>query len=168
MAKFSDVERQLMERITDDRLHASLGQIRQAAEDIWAADSPQIIQDFTCHGMDHSERLAGFAAKLLEATDGRALSSQESYILLAGIYLHDIGMKCDVIKFSEIKEIAEKLGAKFDLEFNAETSSGYNIDEQKEIRKNHQYLSAAWIDYAKHSGGTFLGPAATSSQTNTP
>jgi len=160
MAKFSDVEKQLMERITNDRLHASLEQIRQAAEDIWAADSPQIVQDFTSHGMGHSERLAGFAAKLLENNGGRALSSKESYILLAGIYLHDIGMKCDVIRFSEIKENAEKLGAKFDVEFSAETSSGYNIDEQKEIRKNHHYLSAAWIDYAKRTGDTFLGPAA--------
>lgn len=160
MAKFNDVEKQLMERITNDRLRDSLALLRQAAEDIWAADSPHIVQDFTSHGIDHSERLASFAAKLLENTDGRALSSLESYILLAGIYLHDIGMKCDVIKFSEIKKNAEKLGAKFDVEFNAETSSGYNIDEQKEIRKNHQYLSAAWIDYAKRTGDTFLGPAA--------
>ncbi len=160
MAKFSDVEKQLMERITDDRLRDSLALLRQAAEDIWAADSPHIVQDFTSHGIDHSERLASFAAKLLENNGGRALSSKESYILLAGIYLHDIGMKCDVIKFSEIKENAEKLGAKFDVEFNAETSSVYNIDEQKEIRKNHQYLTVAWIDYAKRTGDTFLGAAA--------
>ena len=160
MAKFSDAETKLMERITDEDLRDSLAMLRRAAEKIWATDSPHIVKDFTSHGMDHSKRLAGSAAKLLKNNGGRALSSKESYILLAGIYLHDIGMKCDVIKFSEIKEIAEKLGAKFDVEFNAKTSGGYNIDEQKEIRKNHQYLSAAWIDYAKRTGDTFLGPAA--------
>jgi hypothetical protein len=64
--------------------------------------------------MAHSQRLAGFATQLLDANDGRPLSAQEMYLLLAGIYLHDIGMQCDVVKFPPIKTRAEKLGAKFD------------------------------------------------------
>ena len=32
---------------------------------------------------------------------------QEIYLLLAGIYLHDIGMQCDIVKYPEIKEKAE-------------------------------------------------------------
>jgi WD40 repeat protein len=160
MAEFTDVEKQLLERVTDDRLRVSLAEIRQAAEDIWADDAPRIIQDYTDHGIAHSERLAGFAAKLLVANDGRDLSAQEMYLLLAGIYLHDIGMQCDVVQFPEVRERAEVLGAQFDIEFTAETASGYSIDEQKAIRRNHQYLAAAWIDHANRTGATVLGPAA--------
>jgi hypothetical protein len=160
MAKYTDIEERLLEKVTDDRLRTNLAQLREAAEKIWASDTPRIVQDYTDHGMAHSERLADFAAKLLKANDGRPLSAQETYLLLAGIYLHDIGMQCDVVKFPAIKARAEKLGAKFDIEFTALTSSGYSLDEQKAIRKNHQYLTAAWIDHANRTGETALGPAA--------
>jgi len=160
MAEFTEVEKQLLGRIADNRLRTSLAAIRQAAEDIWAADAPRIIQDYTDHSITHSERLAGFAAKLLDANDGRDLSAQEMYLLLAGIYLHDIGLQCDVVKFPAIKARAEALGAQFDVEFTARTASGYSIDAQKAIRKNHQYLTAAWIDHANRTGENVLGPAA--------
>jgi hypothetical protein len=161
MAKFSETEEKLLKSIKkDDPLHTSLSKIREAMEDIWAPDAPRIIQDYTDHGVEHSKRLAGFAYKLLEANDGSLLTSQEMYLLLASIYLHDIGMQCDVLKFPEIKAIAESLGAKFDIEFQAKTSSSYSIEEQISIRKNHQYLSIAWIDYAHRTGTTALGLAA--------
>jgi hypothetical protein len=82
------------------------------------------------------------------------------YLLLAGIYLHDIGMQCDVIMFPEIKKQAEQLGAVFEFSFKAVDADSYSIEEQKQIRKNHQYLSAAWIEYAQISGKSALGPAA--------
>jgi predicted transcriptional regulator len=99
MAEFTPVERQLLEQVKDDRLRTSLALIRQATEDIWAADAPRVIQDYTDHGIAHSMRLAGWAAWLLDANDGRPVSSQEMYLLLAGIYLHDAGMQCDIIKY---------------------------------------------------------------------
>ena len=77
MAEFTQVEEELLEFITESRLRTSLAAIRQAAEDIWAVDAPRIIQDYTDHSISHSERLVGFAAKLLEANDGRDLSPQE-------------------------------------------------------------------------------------------
>jgi len=129
-------------------------------EDIWADDAPRIVRDFTDHGEEHSKRLARFAFKLLKANFGQHLSAQEMYLLLAGIYLHDIGMQCDVVKFPEIKARAEVLGARFDVAFTARTASRYSIDEQKAIRKNHHYLTAAWIDHANRTGATALGPAA--------
>jgi hypothetical protein len=162
MAKFSDTERQLLQNVKDDRLQTSLATIRQAVEDIWASDAPRIIKDYTDHGLLHYERIAGYAARLLEANDGRPLSTQESYILLAGIYLHDVGMQCDVLKFPEIKNRAVELGARFNVSFTAKTANAYRLDEQKEIRKNHQYLSAAWIDCASQTGTTVLGVAAKS------
>jgi hypothetical protein len=160
VAKFSATEKQLLRRVTDDRLQTSLATIRQATEDIWASDAPRLIRDYTDHGIKHSERLTSYAAKLLKANDGKDLSAQEMYLLLAGIYLHDIGMQCDVVKFPEIKAQAEAGGAQFDIEFTARSASEYSIDEQKAIRKNHQHLSAAWIDYGYRTGETVLGSAA--------
>lgn len=160
MAKFTEIETEVLKYITDDRLRSSLEKIREAAEDIWADDVPRIIQDYTDHGIKHSERLVDYAYKLLQANDGRILSAQEMYLLLAGIYLHDVGMQCDVVKFPKIKERAEAFGAKFESEFTAKTSSKYSIEEQKDIRKNHQYLAAAWIDHANRTGETVLGHAA--------
>jgi len=160
LAKFTKIEEKLLKSITDDRLRTSLAVIREAVEKIWNVDAPRIIQDFTDHGTKHCERLVDFAAKLLEANDGRLLSSYEMYLLLAGIYLHDIGMQCDVVKFPRIKQKAEALGAQYDVEFSAQRASGYSINEQKTIRKNHQYLTAAWIDYANRTGDTLLGMAA--------
>ena len=159
MAEFTAIEKQLLKSVTDSRLQTSLAAIREAAEDIWAPDAPRIIKDYTDHGIAHSERIVGFVAKLLEANDGHPLSSQEMYLLLAGIYLHDIGMQCDTVKFPKIKIHAEKLGAQFDIEFTASRTNEYTINEQKEIRKNHHYLSAAWIDYAYTIGDTALNKA---------
>lgn len=159
MAEFTDIEKQLMEQIAESRLRESLALIRDTVEDIWADDAPRIIQDYTDHGIHHSERLADYAAQLLTVNDGRPLSAEETYLLLAGIYLHDIGMQCDVVKYPEIKARAEAMGAKFDVEFIAKTASSYTVDEQKAIRKNHHLLTGAWIDYARRTGETVLGPA---------
>src|SRR5437763_1830693 len=137
MAKYCDTELRLLEHVRDDRLRSSLALIREVVEDVWAPEVPRIIRDYTDHGVAHYERIAGFANDLLNANDGRPPSSQEAYLLLAGIYLHDIGMQCDILKFPEIKDRAISLGAHFDVGFTALTASGYSLDEQKEIRKNH-------------------------------
>jgi hypothetical protein len=162
MAKFTEIEEQLLESVKTTRLQSGLASIREAVEDIWRPEV-RIIHDYTDHGIEHSERLAEFVAKLLKANDGQELSTREMYLLLAGIYLHDIGMQCDVVRFPEIKKKAEDLGAVFDIEFNANTANEYSIEEQQEIRKNHHYLAAAWIDYAystkEHDKETVLGPA---------
>ena len=140
-------------------MRSSIEQIREAVEKIWAEDAPRIINDYTDHGIKHCKRLAGFAAKLLQANDGRELSELEMYLLLIAIYLHDIGMQCDVVRFVKIREKAEELGARFEIEFTAQGASGYSVEEQKAIRRNHQYLAAAWIDHAYRTGETVLGLA---------
>lgn len=150
-------EEKLFQQIKDVNLQNSLNYIKESAGKIWSTDAPRIIQDFTDHGIWHSKRLEYYISKLLEANEGQSLSELELYLLLSSAYLHDIGMQCDLIKFPEIKERAEKFGAKFDVDFSAERSNTYSIPEQKDIRKNHQYLSAAWIDYAFRTGNTSLG-----------
>jgi hypothetical protein len=149
METFTKVETKIItEYISDRRLLDSLSYIRGTMEEIWASDAPRIVQDYTDHGVKHSERLARSVDKLLQAKLDKDFSEQEIYLLFAGIYLHDIGMQCDVVKFPQIKTKAEALGAEFEGEFNSTKSSTYSVDDQKQIRKNHQYLTAAWIDYA--------------------
>ena len=129
-------------------------------EDIWASDAPRIVQNYTDHGIKHSERLFENAVKLLNASDRGPISAKEMYLLFAGIYLHDIGMQCDVMKYPNIKEHAKRLGAKFEVEFHAKSATSYTIDEQKAIRENHNYLAAAWINYAHSTCESVLGNAA--------
>ena len=160
MAAFSDSEQKLLASVTNQDLRDSLALIRRAMEKIWAGDMPRIIQDYTDHGEKHCERLAGAVVQLLDANGGRPISNREMYLLLAGIYLHDIGMQCDVVKFPEIRVRAERLGAKFDVPISARSSNDYSKDEQAAIRKNHQYLSLAWIEHAFETGETVLGQAA--------
>jgi hypothetical protein len=160
MARFSEIEIKLLNKyLAKTRYYSSLALIREAMEDIWEVDAPRIVRGFTDHGEKHCERLVNLANILLKSNDGKILSQQEIYLLFAGIYLHDIGMQCDVVKFPEIKARAEELGAKFDIEFTSEAAY-YRIDEQKAIRNNHNFLSAAWIDYAYNSGKTVMQLAA--------
>jgi len=156
----SDAEKQLLKLVSDNKLNTSLGMLRQATESIWADDAPRVVQDYTEHGVAHSQRLAGLANQLLQANDGKPLSQQEGYLLLAGIYLHDIGMQCDVMRWPDVMDRAEQLGAELEAGFTARSASTYSVEEQKAIRANHHYLAAAWIDYAYRSGEEALGEAA--------
>lgn len=161
-ALFSDAECRLREQIADPALRSSINSIRHTVEYIWNEEKPRIIQDGTDHGPEYCKRLMEFADRLLAANDGRSLSPQELYLLLAGIYLHDIGMQCDVVEMPEVRERAEKMGARFNVDFGQNKPEAYTIRQQKAIRKNHAYLSAAWIAYARQTGDTALGPAAMS------
>lgn len=148
MSGFTEVEKRIIKKyISNTRLSTSLALIRKALEEIWANDVPRIVKDYTDHGERHSETIACFVEKLLQVNPNAEFSEKEIYLLLAGVYLHDIGMQCDVVKFPEVKEGAERLGTKFDVEFTTETSNNYSPKQQNEIRKNHNFLSAAWINY---------------------
>jgi hypothetical protein len=148
MPGFTEIENRIIKKhIKDTRLINSLALIRGVMESIWAEETPRIVKDYTDHGEKHSERVAGFVEMLLNASPNAVFTDQEIYLFLAGVYLHDIGMQCDISKYPEIKENAEGLGVKFKEAFTAKTTNGYSLEEQKEIRENHHYLSAAWIDY---------------------
>ncbi len=196
----TQTENQLRESVTDPRLRASLTAIRQTVDYIWDTDSPRMIQDSIDRGMSYCKRLVDIVALLLAANNGRTLSGQEMYLLLAGIYLHGVGLQCDVVSLPEIRKYAEELGGRFvvtdpnapvaravfaqpddakrttsskrlrdtphrttpipTFQRNRGSVSPYSIDQQKAIRKNYHYLSAAWIEYAHRTGETDLGPAA--------
>jgi len=138
----------LGERINSKDLMDSLSEIHAAVKTVWNP-SELIIKNFPNHGVEHSNHIAKSVIDLLEFNEGDPISELETYVLLASIYLHDIGMQCDICKFPRVKIKAESLGANFNnIKFVARDSSDYNYFEQDIIRKNHQYLTAAWIDYA--------------------
>ena len=144
----------------DGTQRKSIGMIRDAVKKIWAIETPKIIHDYTDHGIDHCDRIENYAIEILKSNECNFLSRDEIYILLCGIYFHDIGMQCDVIKYPAIRQIAEsEFGAKLDSDFSSSSSSRFDIDDQKLIRENHHLLSAAWIKYAYQSGDTTIGPA---------
>jgi hypothetical protein len=148
MPRFTEVENRILKKyISDPQLFDSLGLIRGVMESIWASDVPKIVQNYTDHGEEHSVRVAGFIEKLLQVNPNMKFSEQEIYLLLAGVYLHDIGMQCDVVKYPEVKQRAKELGAKFDVEFSTEITNDYSPEQKDKIRENHHFLSAAWIDY---------------------
>lgn len=156
----SPAERSLLALVEDDDLKTSLKLIRQAVVKIWSPEA-RIIRGYTDHGEQHCVRLSGYARDLLAANGGRQFSSLEVYLLLAGIYLHDIGMQCDVIRLAEVKQLAEKIGADFGgIVFTAATANDYSYEEQKAIRRNHNYLSVAWLRYARQSSNGSLSLAA--------
>jgi hypothetical protein len=161
LAKFTPIENELIGRISpaSDRFVSNLGKIREALEDLWPNDPVRIVDHYTDHGILHTERLMDKAANILNVDKSVHLTDKEMYLLLAGIYLHDIGMQCDLAKFPKIKDKAETLGAKFNIGFDL-VDGKYSREMQKSIRKNHHYLTAAWIDYANRTGETRLGPAA--------
>jgi len=152
-------EESLRGKLRDARLSTPLTLITEAVQAIWASDAPRIVQGFTDHGVEHSNRVAGWAGLLLAKAEDpgyRTLSPDELFLLLAGAYLHDIGMQADVKSHPGIREAAEALGAHFDSSFDISSPNNYSPEEQGAIRKNHQYLTAARIQLAKRppGGGT--------------
>ena len=122
MTDWTPAEKQLLKLVKDEDLQTGLRLIRAAGEAIWSPEL-RIVQDFTDHGPAHSARLAQRATELLRANTGPKLTTEEAYLLLAGIYVHDIGMQCDVVRHPEVKAQAEKLGAEFGIEFTAERAA---------------------------------------------
>ncbi len=152
MAKFSNYENKLIKKITNDRYKQSLGNIREAMEDIWNPDIPRIVPYFTDHGIKHCENLAKIAYSIL-LTRKKSLSNKELYLLLAGIYLHDIGMQCDTPSLEKIKIKALNFKAEYNQSTNQQKyiiTEGLlkELNTPKGVRENHNYISAAWIDYA--------------------
>lgn len=159
MAKVTDVESRIIKKhILNDKLSNSLNSIRRIMEHIWANDAPRIVQNYTDHGVEHSKRIIGYTENLLQVGKNAKFTENEIYLLLAGVYLHDIGMQCDITNYPKIKEKAEYLGAKFNEKFIEKTANGYSPEGQEEIRKNHHYLSAAWIDYLYQGHDSVLSP----------
>ena len=86
---------------------------------IW--NSVTLIPHYTKHGIGHSERISQYLGKLLEDFP-TLLNQQERFVLLAAIFLHDIGNQLP--KYADIP-----------------IKSTYSIEELEKIRKNHHLSS---------------------------
>jgi hypothetical protein len=81
-----------------------LANVRAAVGRIWA--SP-LHRHYTNHGLDHSQRVIALLDGLtsgVQATDSR-LSPDEVFVLLAGAYLHDVGMQDERFASGDLEAI---------------------------------------------------------------
>ena len=109
-------------KISDVSLTTCLGSIREAAKKFW---DPPLLQNYTRHGPDHSDRIVAVFGGLLEDHSER-LNDYERFILLASAYLHDIGMQSP--KHAGLPE-----------------KSDYTLEDLEIVRKNHNEASAKII-----------------------
>lgn len=163
MADLTEAESKLLEHIHSPALKESIVLAREAAEKVWDADVPRLISYYTDHGPKHLARVAGLAAQLLTANRGRKLSETETYLLLCGVYFHDLGMQCDPRKHTDVVALAiRRLGADASLREFRRASGPLTSEEQKTLRRNHHLLSAAWMRWSRESSIGVLAPAALS------
>lgn len=121
----------------DSRFKIILDNIISSIKDnIW---NDTLLQHYTKHGIDHSSRIVKNLGKLLEDFPTLSLNELERFILLAAIFLHDIGM--------QLPEYA-------DLPIKSE----YSMDECEIIRENHHLASyKAIMDSIKPNAKFSLG-----------
>lgn len=129
--------------------------IRNVMTTFWANNS--ILSDFTDHGIDHSYRVVDYAHDIVKSTK-KELTKEDRYLLLASIYLHDIGNQCYpdrplLEKIADIaKEIATDKRLKFNKpEFTSNSAMDLSPEEQSFIRENHSLLTAAMIKFYSDS-----------------
>lgn len=138
-------ETQLLDSVGDISWRASLVRIRSAVESLWS--EVRLVQDFTRHDISHAMRLCRYLGLLLGCNDGKPLSTEESYALLAAVYLHDVGMQCH----------QPSVHVACGLNVKPKPTSQLTPDEQKAIRSRHHLLTGEWIKYAY----TYVGPETT-------
>ena len=106
--------------ITNTRFKRCINTIIETIKiNIW--NSVNVISYYTKHGIDHSERIAQYLGKLLKDFP-TLLNQQERFVLMASIFLHDIGNQLPKYVGIPIK-------------------SAYSFEELEKIRKNHHLSS---------------------------
>lgn len=121
----------IMSRIKIDKLKNSIHDIMQKSKEIHI--NP-FLYSFTDHGIYHSKRMLQCINKLLEGCGQKNLLNEyECYVLIAAIFLHDIGIqesKIDVLtKFAKIN--------------NLSFCDSTNVSEF--VRNNHHLISSFLI-----------------------
>jgi tetratricopeptide (TPR) repeat protein len=123
--------------LTNDRFKRCINIIIETVKiKIW--NGVTLIPHYTKHGIDHSERIIQCLGKLLEDFP-ILLNQQERFVLLAAIYLHDIGNQLPKYVGIPIK-------------------SAYSLEEKEKIRKNHHLSSCEAVkDSIKSNAELSLG-----------
>lgn len=154
----NEYESRLYNFVKKIELRNSLLSVKEATDTIWS-EEVRIIKDYTDHGSKHSHRIF---EKLYEVLSEKQqyITEEEWYLLILAVYLHDIGMQCDIKKHKDIKKVAtDKFNAVFTVDYKDSTANSYSTEEQNEIRKNHHLLTAAWLYFAYNNRDSILsGP----------
>jgi len=102
-----DLKSQLKEVSENSEWPPSVEGVRREAKRIW--ERP-LHRYYTDHSVSHSERIIGILNNLTKGTENsvRLLSITEVYILLAGAYLHDVGMQDERFANGHLEEIRDR------------------------------------------------------------
>jgi len=143
----TEAEKKLIKNIKKEKYRTIIECACETVRKIWSSEV-RIVRNYTDHGYEHSQRIVEKVYEMYNVHPD-ILTEKEKFFLLLGIYLHDIGMQCDIKKHADIKKIAEeKYGAKFKEDYGIGTANTYTSEEQNEIRKNHHLLTGAWLEYS--------------------
>jgi len=143
------IEETFWGRVNSDQ-QASLTLIRNAVKTIWSGN--RILWGYTDHGLGHSIRVLENAERIIGTYKGDCpLTDDETYLLTAACYLHDIGMQWDYHKHPAIADIANRnYGANIRAEVFANgTPYKSSHPESTMIRENHSRITAAYLEYAR-------------------
>lgn len=152
----TEVEKNLIENIGNENYRSLIECVCMIVQKIWSSDV-RIVRNYTDHGYEHSQRIIEKVYEMYKVHPD-IITEKELFFLLLGIYLHDIGMQCDIKKHTDIKRLAEeKYGAKFKEDYDIGNANSYTTEEQNEIRKNHHLLTGAWLEYSFRND-TILSP----------
>ena len=149
-------EKYLINLIKNKKYTLEIENVCEIVKTIWSSEV-RIVKEYTDHGYEHSQRIIKKIHDILLPFPN-ILSDTELYFLILGVYLHDIGMQCDIKKHNKIKDLAIKnYFATFKESFQGGTANSYSPEEQNEIRLNHHLLTGAWIEYSC-TNNTVLSP----------
>lgn len=134
------------EQSTDRTYNDILREIVRSTVKVWSGDP--IIERYTDHGPAHSDRVLGRIEEISSHLI-RPLKPYEAFVLSAGAYLHDIGMKCDA-KHPAMKRvvktaIAEAKHRGYNPARRLSKEDGYSKSDQLFIRDLHGCLTYSML-----------------------
>lgn len=109
-------------RLHDNNLKKCILCVQDATRTIW---EQRLHKNYTRHGLDHSEKIITILGDLLDSNPN-LLNEHERFVIIASIYLHDVGMQFP--KYSGLQKKVE-----------------YSNQELELIRENHHEASANLI-----------------------
>jgi hypothetical protein len=138
-----ELEKSILYNRLDELQQLSIQACKLFLKKIWAREP--LIRHYTDHGLNHSLRILKIIEQIPYIKND-FLTQDESYALLLGIFLHDIGMQCDIRKHEIVKMTAEnKYNAVFNEKYKQDSDS-LSANQQEDIRTNHHLLTAAWLE----------------------
>ena len=81
-------EENLLKLIDNEGYKTVINIICEIIQKIWSSEV-RIVKEYTDHGYEHSQRIINKIAEILNQFP-QALNEEEIFLLLAGVYLHDI------------------------------------------------------------------------------